>query len=123
MSTNELNCNINREDYPVDLRTNIPYHLRDSSPHSSMPPPPPNGGLYAGPDQNKPWLPIKVTPTATNLINRNLLSANPPPGATEQYVGTNRLGNNYVAMPGVYWFNNTNEVNKGPFHLKVTKKP
>ena len=40
-----------------------------------------------------------------NYVHHNLRSANPPPGATEQYVGTDRLGNNYVSMPGTYWFN------------------
>ena len=39
-----------------------------------------------------------------NYVHHNLRSANPP-GATEQYVGTDRLGNNYVSMPGTYWFN------------------
>ena len=41
----------------------------------------------------------------TNLIHNNLKSANPSPGATVQYVGTERLGNNYVSMPGVQWYN------------------
>ena len=120
MSTNEL-CNSNN-DYPVDIRTNIPNHLRDGNPNTSIRPCPPNGGLYSGPNSNKPWMPIKVTPTSTNLISKNLLSANPPPGATEQYIGTNRLGNNYVSMPGVYWFNETHHYNTGPFNMKVTHK-
>ena len=64
----------------------------------------------------------RLTPTATNMIHNNLRSANPPPGATEQYPGTNRLGNNYVAMPGVYWYADTHPVNKGPFEMKVTER-
>ena len=47
--------------------------------------------MEIGNESNKPWMPIKVTPTATNYIQNNLLSANPPPGATEQYVGTKEL--------------------------------
>ena len=54
----------------------------------------PNGGLYGGPQQNKPWLPIHIEPTAFNLIANNLSSANPPPGAIDQFIGLNRLGNN-----------------------------
>jgi hypothetical protein len=54
------------------------------------------------------------------MINNNLRSANPPPMATEQYPGTNRLGNNYIAMPGVYWYSDTHPVNKGPYTMKVT---
>ena len=65
---------------------------------------------------------IHVTPTATNMINNNLLSADPPPGATEQYPGTNRLGNNYIAMPGVYWYSDTHQINKGPYSIKVTQR-
>ena len=62
---------------------------------------------------------IPVIPTATNMINNNLRSANPPPGAINQYPGTNRDKNNYIPMPGVYWYNDTNPVNKGPYSIKV----
>merc|ERR1711990_1238892 len=61
---------------------------------------------------------VPVTPTTTNMINKNLVSAEPPPGATEQYIGTNRQGNNFTAMPGINWYNTTNESNPGPFNLK-----
>ena len=56
----------------------------------------------------------------TNLIHFNLRSANPPPGATEQYVGTDRLGNNYVPMIGVNWYNPEN--GKGLYRMNVTNK-
>ena len=78
---------------------------RDRNPDSALPPSPPNGGLYGGPQSSGPWANIPVIPSMTNLIQNNLRSANPPPGATEQYIGTERLGNNYIAMPGINWFN------------------
>ena len=121
MSTNELNSCFTSKNYLVDLKTDIPSQYRSKDPHSAMPANPVNGGLYSGPSSKKPWMPIDITPTATNYIHRNLLSANPPPGATEQYVGTNRLGNNYTATPEVYWMNNVHQQNPGPFNLKVTK--
>ena len=62
-----------------------------------------------------------MVPTTTNMINKNLRSANPPPGATEQYPGTNRYGNNYIPMPGVYWYNDTHPVNFGPYAIKVVR--
>ena len=114
MSTNELNNN-------VDVTTNIPSHYRSNTPYTAMPENPKNGGIYGGVSSKKPWMPILITPTATNYIVNNLKSANPPPGAREQYIGTNRLGNNYVSMPNVYWFNDGQYDNRGPFNLKVTK--
>ena len=42
----------------------------------------------------------------------------PPPGATEQYPGDNRLGNNYTPMPGVNWYKSSYN-NAGPYHIKV----
>ena len=104
-------------DYKIMTESTIPPEKRSSGPTESVPPPPPNGGLYGGPDCQRPWLPIKITPTATNLIMNNLLSANPPPGAIEQYIGTNRTGNNYTAMPEIYWYS---EPDSGPHNLKVT---
>ena len=122
---NNSNCNCNsnssKKDYKVMVNTPIPAGERASNPYDVMPPRPPNGGLYGGPDCERPWMPIDVTPTATNYIANNLKSANPPPGAVEQYVGTNRPGNNYTAMPEAYWYNNTSKLNHGPFNLKVTK--
>lgn len=91
--------------YSVVEEGNIEPHLRDNSKDTKIPESPPNGGIYGGPQSQNPWANIPVAPTMTNLINKNLVSANPPPGATVQYVGTERLGNNYVTMPGVKWFN------------------
>lgn len=121
MSTNRLNNCDKSNDFLVDVRTEIPHHYRNNNPNTAMPANPVNGGIYGGPSSNKPWMPIAITPTATNYIQHNLLSANPPPGATKQYIGTNRLGNNYTAMPEVYWYNDVHPQNTGPFNLKVTK--
>jgi len=80
----------------------------------------PNGGLYSGPQSTGPWANIPVIPSDTNLIHYNLRSANPPPGATEQYVSTNRLCNNYTPMIGVYWYNP--EDSHCMYRMNVTKK-
>jgi len=93
---------------------------RDFDEKSSIPPSAPNGGLYSGPQSTGPWANIPVIPSGTNLIHYNLRSANPPPGATEQYVGTDRLGNNYSPMIGVYWYNP--EQSNGMYSMTVTKK-
>lgn len=102
---NYYQINLNQPYKDVDEKTNVDFHSRSSSPLTSMPPPAKNGGLYGGEQSTRPWASIPVTPTATNLINNNLRSANPPPGAIVQYVGTSRIGNNYTAMPGVKWYN------------------
>ena len=60
---------------------------------------------------------IPTTPTVSNYINNNLLSANPPPGANTQYVGTNRLGNNTMEMPGIQSYIGT-QTNSGPFNIQ-----
>jgi hypothetical protein len=75
-----------------------------TSQHEPAPAPSLNGGLYTGepfaPDA--PWRNIPVVPDATYLTRVNLLSANPPPGATEQIPGGWRPGNNsYPATPMV----------------------
>ena len=115
--------------YPVDVVSSIPPSNQWSNPYVSSPPPSYNAGLYGasigqdpltanGPQFNGPWGNVPVTPTTTNMINKNLVSAEPPPGATQQYVGTNRQGNNFTAMPGINWYNTTNQSNPGPFNLK-----
>lgn len=104
-------------DYTVVKKTNIPPHMRNNA-ITSMPPSPNHGGLFSGPPSNNPWNSIPVTPTMTNYVQNNLRSANPPPGATQQYIGSNRLGNNYVSMPGVYWHNPENM--KGMYAIKTT---
>ena len=105
-------------DYTVVSSTQVPPHLRNTL-RTAMPPAPNHGGLFSGPPSNNPWNSISVTPTMTNYVQNNLRSANPPPGATQQYVGTSRLGNNYVAMPGVYWHNPANHMN-GKYAIKTT---
>ena len=91
--------------YATTESGSVPPAFRDNGPDSIMPPVARHGGLYSGPESKNPWNSIPVTPTMTNYIQNNLRSANPPPGATEQYIGTARLGNNYAPMPGVYWYN------------------
>ena len=110
-------------DYPVDIQSDVPPELRSSDPNTAMPPPPINGGLFSGPQNNAPYMPQSVPYTTTYFTQHLLKSANPPEGATEQYVGDNRLGNNYVAMPGVNWYNSAYERNKGPFTIKVIGRP
>jgi len=93
---------------------------RDFDANTAIPESLPNGGIFGGPQSTEPWANIPVTPSGTNLIHYNLRSANPPPGATEQYVGTDRLGNNYNPMIGVYWYNP--EDRHGMYRMAVTKK-
>lgn len=105
-------------DYSVVEEGQVPAAFRDNGPNTAMPPIPRHGGLYSGPESQNPWNSIRVTPTMTNYIQNNLRSANPPPGATEQYVGTPRLGNNYVPMPGIYWYNSPDMA--GKYAIKAT---
>ena len=117
----KMNNNRKTLNIPVDLNSGIPLNQRWNN-ETTGAPPSPNGGLFGGPQGFVgEYASIPVIPTATNMINNNLLSANPPPGATTQYPGTNRLGNNYIPMPGVYWYNDTHPVNKGPFSMKVVE--
>ena len=79
----------------------------------------PNGGMYRGePCTNRAHIPTPVVHTGTYFHQVLLSSANPPPGAQEQYVGTNRTGNNYAVMPGVNWYN---PEMTGPYEMKTTK--
>ena len=103
--------------YDTVEKSPVPAAHRDYSPESTMLPAPRHGGLYSGPPSNNPWNSIPVTATMTNMIQNNLRSANPPPGATEQYVGTERLGNSYAPMPGTYWYNP--EDRHAQFNIKV----
>lgn len=89
--------------------------------NTAIPAPLPNGGLYNAPQATGPWANIPVIPSDLNLTHYNLRSAHPPPGATEQYASTERLGNNYAPMEGVYWFNPDNEM-RGMYRMHVTKK-
>ena len=91
--------------YIVDVEGSVEEVNRDKSPDTQMPPAEKNGGLYGGEQSIRPWSSIPVVPTATNYIYNNLRSANPPPGATTQYVSLDRFGNNYSPMPEVKWYN------------------
>ena len=93
---------------------------RSMNENTSIPDSLPNGGLYNAPQATGPWASIPVIPSDLNLVHFNLRSANPPPGATEQYVGTDRLGNNYAPMIGVYWYNP--EQARGMYQMHVTNK-
>lgn len=107
-----------KNDYDVDAKGSIEPTKRDNNPNNEMPPSLPNGGLYGGPQTEREWGSVAVTPTSTNYIYNNLRSANPPPGATTQYVSGDRFGNNYSPMPEVKWYNPTSQNLDGMFHLK-----
>lgn len=107
-----------KNDYDVDVGGSVEPTKRDNNPNKEMPPSPPNGGLYGGPQTEREWGSIAVIPTTTNYIYNNLHSANPPPGATTQYVSGDRFGNNYSPMPEVKWYNPTSQNLNGMFHLK-----
>jgi serine/threonine protein kinase len=93
---------------------------KGGNPSTNIPKPDVAAGLYT--QQFKgPWGNINVTPTTTEYINNNLLSANPPPGATTQYPGTIRQGNNYDTYVGVNDYVGTAK-NSGPFTIKTTSK-
>jgi hypothetical protein len=89
--------------------------------NTAIPDPLPNGGLYNAPQSTGAWANIPVIPSELNLIHFNLRSAHPPPGATEQYAGTERPGNNHAPMIGVYWYNKDNAM-QGMYRMHCTKK-
>ena len=108
------------QNIPIDIKTNVSATQQWTNPNVAAPHPQYQGGIYTGPQAYGPWGFIPVTPTTSNMIHNNLKSANPPPGATVQYPGTNRLGNNFSAMPGINWYNNTTNTNPGQFRIKGT---
>jgi hypothetical protein len=112
---NNTKCNI-KPNKDIETPNAIPYELRATKTEPMLCAPV-NGGLYGGPQVNHPWMPINVIPTATNLTYNNLRSANPPPGATTQFIGTIRQGNNYIAMPEVKAYTDSHPVNCGPFNI------
>lgn len=77
--------------------------MRQYPPGVTPPPPPLRGvGLYDGDyADGAPWGPIPVVADTGYLIHHVLRSAHPPPGATTQYPGTLRPGNNWSPLPGV----------------------
>jgi hypothetical protein len=60
---------------------------------------PSNGGLFTGEKADGPWGSVPVIPDAVYMTHVNLRSAEPPPGATSQYPGGPRPGNNIQDMP------------------------
>lgn len=105
--------------YPVEKESPVPFVMRGDSFDSKVNSMLPNGGLYSGVEVERAMIPKKIQPTSTYFSTVLLKEANPPPGALEQAVGTNRPGNNYTAAPSVFWYADTHKVNKGPFRLKV----
>ena len=88
-----------------------------TSPINQVPPASPNGAITNPLSEpcNGPWCSIPVTPTALHYLN-NLESSNPPPDATSQYIGTLRVGNNFVNMPNVQPYIGA-PTNSGPFNI------
>ena len=101
----------------VIIQNDVKLETRDKL-NTEMPPPSINGGLYRGPQVNHPWMPIAVTPTETNMLVNNLKSANPPPGAMDQFISNIRPGNNYVAKKSIYNYTDTDKLNCGPFRMQ-----
>jgi hypothetical protein len=60
-----------------------------------------HGGLYNSSSTGKEWHAIPVVPEMSSMM-ANLASANPPPGAMQQFIGTERPGNNSVQLTGVF---------------------
>lgn len=60
-----------------------------------------NGGLYTGePFQSgAQWANVPVQPDAVVMVQQNLLSANPPPGAIAHVPSALRPGNNTFHVP------------------------
>lgn len=76
--------------------------LDDTMPMPSPAQPParlPNGGLYTGAQATGAWGNVPVVPESHIMTTQNLLSANPPKGATVQPVSMERPGNNSVVHP------------------------
>ena len=110
-------------DYPVDVESDIEPSLRWSNSTTSAPPAQKNGGLYGGPENRAPWMPIPVVPTSTYFMTTLLDSANPPPNAKYHYPSENRPGNNYSASPNIYWFNSSYDPQKkNQYNIKIIKK-
>lgn len=105
--------------YPTLTDGLIAPEKRSNNENTAIPDSPPNGGLFNSPQSTGQWANIPVIPSDLNLIHYNLRSAHPPPGATEQYIGTDRLGNNYAPMIGVYWYNPDDM--RGMYRMATTK--
>jgi hypothetical protein len=68
-----------------------------------LPPPRANCGWFTGEafEAGAGWACVPVVPESGKMLTETLLSANPPPGATEQYQQNVRPGNHCQAMPAV----------------------
>ena len=115
------NDNEPKSNYPVSVNSNINPENQWSNPNEAAPKLSVNGGLYSGPQSNAIGVPKPVVPTTTYFMQELLKKMDPPPpqGAAEQYSNYNRPGNNFVAMPNVYWYN---PQDKGPYRIKVIDK-
>ena len=90
--------------YPLDPNAANPRNfMKPINSPVGVPPTLPNGGIYGGQQATGPWANIPVEPEMHVYI-ANLASAQPPPGAMNQMVGTNRLGNNTITQPSVRFF-------------------
>ena len=76
-----------------------------------------NSGVYMGNVCQGGHCPIPVHPTTSNMLQNNLTSANPPPGANVHYPGTVRLGNNTMDLPNISAYKGT-ELNNGSFNIQ-----
>lgn len=77
----------------------LPYAFIDSTSPVPLPPFRANGGLYTGEEARGDWGSFPSAPESHIQTTKNLLSANPPPGAVQQSVSLLRPGNNYVEHP------------------------
>jgi hypothetical protein len=116
----EISPSLGNTSYQTLTQGLVAAENRAQDENTAIPAPLPNGGLFMGPQATGPWANIPVVPSDANLIHFNLRSAMPPPGATQQYVGTDRLGNNYAPMIGVYWYNPAEA--RGMHRMMVTKR-
>lgn len=115
-----MQINSTVDTYKTFTESMLSQAINTTEENSTIPPSLPNGGLYNAQQVSAPWGSIPVVPTDSNIIHLNLRSANPPPGATEQYVSTNRLGNNYTSKTGVYAYNPPGANNM--YRMDVTRK-
>ena len=78
-----------------------------------------NGAVTIGAPCEGAHCAIPVPPTVSYMTNVNLRSANPPPGALQQFASTHRLGNNSDLNVGIGKYVNGTSQNPGPFNISV----
>ena len=74
-----------------------------------------NGAVTVGEECVGAHCSVPIEPTTTYMIHDALDSSTP--GANVSYPGTDRLGNNSFAMPGISAYEGTT-INPGPFNLQ-----